>query len=191
MTSLIAVQHHTSWVWRAAPRRAGPTLYSAVLFRAPRPSRRANLPAQALMPPFRRMNWSSGGAEPGLYPPRSAEPGSICWCVAWAAIGEIEAAAGRCFRGSASPRPRLSPTCEASSWSERPGDADVLPVRRAIRPPLLRALAAIDPLSYGVDGVRTLLMDASHFGIATDVTEPYGCDHLSRIWKLPLHLLEV
>jgi ABC-2 type transport system permease protein len=29
---------------------------------------------------------------------------------------------------------------------------------------------AIDPLSYGVDGVRSLLIHASHFGIATDVT---------------------
>ena len=37
-------------------------------------------------------------------------------------------------------------------------------------PPLLRTLATIDPLSYGVDGVRTLLIHASHFGIATDVT---------------------
>ncbi len=37
-------------------------------------------------------------------------------------------------------------------------------------PPLLRALASIDPLSYGVDGVRTLLIHTSYFGIATDVT---------------------
>jgi ABC-2 type transport system permease protein len=40
----------------------------------------------------------------------------------------------------------------------------------AIRPRLLRALAAIAPLSYRADGVRTLLIHASHFGIATDVT---------------------
>jgi ABC-2 type transport system permease protein len=37
-------------------------------------------------------------------------------------------------------------------------------------PLLLRALATIDPLSYGVDGMRTLLVDAPHFGVATDVT---------------------
>jgi ABC-2 type transport system permease protein len=36
-------------------------------------------------------------------------------------------------------------------------------------PLLLRALATIDPLSYGVDGMRTLLIDAPHFGVATDV----------------------
>jgi hypothetical protein len=34
----------------------------------------------------------------------------------------------------------------------------VLPVRCAVRPPLLRALAEIDPLSCGADGVRTLLI---------------------------------
>jgi ABC-2 type transport system permease protein len=37
-------------------------------------------------------------------------------------------------------------------------------------PLLLRALATIDPLSYGVDGIRALLINVSHFGIATDVT---------------------
>jgi ABC-2 type transport system permease protein len=37
-------------------------------------------------------------------------------------------------------------------------------------PLLLRALASIDPLSYGVDGMRALLIDAPHFGMATDVT---------------------
>jgi hypothetical protein len=31
-------------------------------------------------------------------------------------------------------------------------------------------LATIDPLSDGVDGMRTLLIDAPHFGTATDVT---------------------
>jgi ABC-2 type transport system permease protein len=36
-------------------------------------------------------------------------------------------------------------------------------------PPLLRGLATIDPLSYGVDGMRTLLIHATYFGIATDV----------------------
>ena len=37
-------------------------------------------------------------------------------------------------------------------------------------PLLLRALATIDPLSYGVDGIRALLINVSHFGIATDAT---------------------
>jgi ABC-2 type transport system permease protein len=37
-------------------------------------------------------------------------------------------------------------------------------------PPLLRTLATIDPLSYGVDSMRALLIDAPHFGMATDVT---------------------
>ncbi len=37
-------------------------------------------------------------------------------------------------------------------------------------PLLLRVLATIDPLSYGVDGMRALLINAPHFGIATDVT---------------------
>jgi len=37
-------------------------------------------------------------------------------------------------------------------------------------PLLLRAMASIDPLSYGVDGMRGLLIDASRFGMATDVT---------------------
>ena len=37
-------------------------------------------------------------------------------------------------------------------------------------PLLLRALATVDPLSYGVDGMRALLIDRSHFGIVTDVT---------------------
>jgi ABC-2 type transport system permease protein len=37
-------------------------------------------------------------------------------------------------------------------------------------PPLLRILATVDPLSYGVDGMRALLIDTPHFGIAADVT---------------------
>ena len=37
-------------------------------------------------------------------------------------------------------------------------------------PLLLKALATIDPLSYGVDGLRALLIGASLFGVATDVT---------------------
>jgi hypothetical protein len=53
----------------------------------------------------------------------------------------------------------LSPTCKAPIWSERSGDTIVLPVRCAIPPPFSRALAAIDPLSYGVDGVRIDLFD--------------------------------
>ena len=36
-------------------------------------------------------------------------------------------------------------------------------------PLLLRILASIDPLSYGVDGMRTLLISVSHFGIALDM----------------------
>lgn len=36
-------------------------------------------------------------------------------------------------------------------------------------PLLLRILATIDPLSYGVDGMRTLLISVSHFGIALDM----------------------
>jgi ABC-2 type transport system permease protein len=36
-------------------------------------------------------------------------------------------------------------------------------------PLLLRALASIDPLSYGVDGMRGLLTDASRFDLAMDV----------------------
>ncbi len=36
-------------------------------------------------------------------------------------------------------------------------------------PVLLLALATIDPLSYGVDGLRALLIGTSHFGVATDV----------------------
>ncbi len=35
---------------------------------------------------------------------------------------------------------------------------------------LLRALSTIDPVSYGVDGIRALLINVSHFGIATDAT---------------------
>ncbi len=37
-------------------------------------------------------------------------------------------------------------------------------------PLVLRALSTIDPLSYGVDGMRTLLIHASRFSITTDVT---------------------
>jgi len=36
-------------------------------------------------------------------------------------------------------------------------------------PLLLRALATLDPLSYGVDGMRGLLINASRFDLATDV----------------------
>ena len=36
-------------------------------------------------------------------------------------------------------------------------------------PLLLRALASLDPLSYGVDGMRGLLIDASRFDLAMDV----------------------
>ncbi len=37
-------------------------------------------------------------------------------------------------------------------------------------PFILRTLATIDPLSYGVDGIRALLINDSHFGIAIDAT---------------------
>jgi ABC-2 type transport system permease protein len=37
-------------------------------------------------------------------------------------------------------------------------------------PLALKAVATADPLSYGVDGLRTLLTNTSQFGIATDVT---------------------
>jgi len=41
-------------------------------------------------------------------------------------------------------------------------------------PLLLRAMASIDPLSYGVDGMRGLLIDASRFYLAMDVTVLLG-----------------
>ena len=41
-------------------------------------------------------------------------------------------------------------------------------------PPLLRVLVTVDPLSYGVDGMRTLLIDTSHFGLGVDVTTMIG-----------------
>ena len=37
-------------------------------------------------------------------------------------------------------------------------------------PVALNVLATIDPLSYGVDGLRDALIGASHFGVATDLT---------------------
>lgn len=37
-------------------------------------------------------------------------------------------------------------------------------------PLFIQAIATIDPLSYGVDGIRALLINVSHFGIASDVT---------------------
>ena len=36
-------------------------------------------------------------------------------------------------------------------------------------PFLLSALATVDPLSYGVDAMRTLLINVSHFGMALDI----------------------
>jgi ABC-2 type transport system permease protein len=36
-------------------------------------------------------------------------------------------------------------------------------------PGALSVLAAIDPLSYGVDGLRSTLIGVAHFGIATDL----------------------
>jgi ABC-2 type transport system permease protein len=35
-------------------------------------------------------------------------------------------------------------------------------------PKVLGALTAIDPLSYGVDGLRAALINRTHFGAATD-----------------------
>jgi ABC-2 type transport system permease protein len=37
-------------------------------------------------------------------------------------------------------------------------------------PTALKTIAAIDPLAYGVDGVRSTLAGMSHFGVATDLT---------------------
>jgi len=37
-------------------------------------------------------------------------------------------------------------------------------------PLVLRAFATFDPLTYGVDGMRALLSNASHYGSATDIT---------------------
>ena len=36
-------------------------------------------------------------------------------------------------------------------------------------PPALTVLTRIDPLSYGVDGLRGAFIDQSHFGVATDL----------------------
>jgi ABC-2 type transport system permease protein len=36
-------------------------------------------------------------------------------------------------------------------------------------PPLMRAITRIDPLSYGVDGLRSALTGVSHFGVPTDL----------------------
>jgi hypothetical protein len=52
-------------------------------------------------------------------------------------------------------------------------------------PPLLRILVTVDPLSYGVDGMRTLLIDTPHFGIAADEDDLARDHHASsRDWKL-------
>jgi ABC-2 type transport system permease protein len=37
-------------------------------------------------------------------------------------------------------------------------------------PRALQAITAINPLSYGVDGLRASLIDMAHFGLATDLT---------------------
>jgi ABC-2 type transport system permease protein len=37
-------------------------------------------------------------------------------------------------------------------------------------PPALTTIARLDPLSYGVDAFRMLLINSSHFGLATDIT---------------------
>jgi ABC-2 type transport system permease protein len=36
-------------------------------------------------------------------------------------------------------------------------------------PPLMSAITSVDPLSYGVDGLRSALTGASHFGVPTDL----------------------
>jgi len=36
-------------------------------------------------------------------------------------------------------------------------------------PALLKLVASVDPLSYGVDAMRTLLINVTHFGIALDL----------------------
>jgi ABC-2 type transport system permease protein len=54
-------------------------------------------------------------------------------------------------------------------------------------PLLLRVLAPIDPLSYGVDGMRTLLIDAPHFGTATDGPCCSRSQRVSRSRQLPLY----
>jgi ABC-2 type transport system permease protein len=35
-------------------------------------------------------------------------------------------------------------------------------------PVVLAALTSVDPLSYGIDGLRSVLIDVSHFGPALD-----------------------
>jgi ABC-2 type transport system permease protein len=37
-------------------------------------------------------------------------------------------------------------------------------------PPVLKILTSIDPLSYGIDGLRTELINSSHFGASLDFT---------------------
>jgi ABC-2 type transport system permease protein len=36
-------------------------------------------------------------------------------------------------------------------------------------PPALQVLTHADPLTYGIDGVRGVLLGTSHFGVALDV----------------------
>jgi ABC-2 type transport system permease protein len=36
-------------------------------------------------------------------------------------------------------------------------------------PPVLKTIVSIDPLSYGVDGMRGALEGVSHFGLSTDL----------------------
>ena len=61
---------------------------------------------------------------------------------------------------------------------ELPGDADLLSVRRAV--PAARAAAGaggatrVDPLSYGIDGLRGVLIGTAHFGVAFDVVVLLG-----------------
>ena len=41
-------------------------------------------------------------------------------------------------------------------------------------PAVLAVLTRIDPLTYGVDGIRGMLIGVTHFGVATDVTVLLG-----------------
>jgi ABC-2 type transport system permease protein len=36
-------------------------------------------------------------------------------------------------------------------------------------PKTLQMIASVDPLSYGVDGLRSVLIGVTHFGVATDL----------------------
>ena len=60
-----------------------------------------------------------------------------------------------------------------SADHELPGDADLLPVGRAVSarvlPTALAIVTRLDPLTYGIDGLRGTFIGVSHFGVATDL----------------------